>query len=366
MQRIKEMLKKLYAARNNMLYRKRVVNDNHSVQDIDSKAPDFRHYGFSLAESIIYGFGDGGNDYKNYITTWEAYQPRLADDRYFCISDDKYLFSLVFDHYVRTPKAWMLIKDGTLISLDSSMTDIHELFRKGIEQGGFTIKDRSGSDGFEVYVIREEKGYLKYKNQVVDESLLNTIVSKFKHGLVQDIVMQGDYGNGIFAGSINTIRIITMRKNDAWKHQIIGAMQRIGTDKSAPVDNFNQGGLCAPIDLNTGTLGKATGLREFDENGRRKFYTHHPDSGSRIEGVQVPNWDKLKETVLDITEKLPFFDYIAWDVVVQDDGFAVIETNMKSSLNVFQIHGGLRNSTLGKAYREHGFLVDEKYIKNNT
>ena len=164
-------------------------------------------------------------------------------------------------------------------------------------------------------------------------------------------------------GTVNTLRIVSIRPEGETRHEIVGALQRIGTDASAPVDNFSQGGLTALIDLDSGVLGKASSGDYFDRDGKRIFLSKHPDTGAQIEGVAVPNWKEIKDKIVEVTEQLPFFEYIAWDLVVRDHGVSVLETNMKSSLNIFQVHGGARNTLLGQTYRKHGWLVDDKFFQ---
>ena len=358
-----QLIKKLYNKRQTEKKRKSIINSNHSVFLLNSNIMDFRKQGFSLVESKLYSLIKGGkNNYKDYITTWESYQPRLGNNKYFCISDDKYLFSLVFQNYIRTPKTICLIQKGKIISLGKDVYDIDSLIAWIYRNNGCVIKDRSGSDGFDVFVISIENNNILYRNKILTASDLANIIEKLPNGIIQERVFQGEYASKLYSGSVNTLRIVSIRKVGEIKHEIVGAVQRIGTNASAPVDNFRQGGLCALIDLESGVLGKASGGVLLDSNGNRILYSKHPDSGGQIEGVVVPNWKEIKKKIIEITEQLPFFEYIAWDIVVQDNGISVIETNMKSDLAIFQIHGGLRHSKLGEAYREHGWLVDEKKL----
>ena len=183
------------------------------------------------------------------------------------------------------------------------------------------------------------------------------------NGIIQERARQGEYASSFYPRSINTLRIVSIRPEGEIKHEIVGALQRIGTDASAPVDNFSQGGLTALIDLESGVLGKASSGDYFDRDGKRISYSKHPDTGAQIEGVAVPGWHGIRDKIVEVTEQLPFFEYIAWDLVVQDHGVSVLETNMKSSLNIFQVHGGARNALLGQTYRKHGWLVDDKFFK---
>ena len=349
-------IRTLYHGYQRKRLRNSIVNAHHDALSIDEKMPscDYRKQGFSLTESAIFELNK--NDYHGYINTWEAYQPRLNEHEYFCISDDKYLFSLVFGQYVEVPQSFALINNGILVSLlDNPFTE-DTLYDFLVRKGGGVIKDRMGCDGFDIFVFKVNEEKLEYKNKLIEKTEFKKIVKKYKNGLVQSIITQGQYASKLFPYSVNTVRIISMRKKGAVRHDVVAALQRIGTLKSAPVDNFNQGGCSALIDLETGTLGKMSSIFSVDENGEHIFYDIHPDTGGKIEGVCVPKWEELVDVIGSVTEKIPFFDYIAWDIVIKDDGFAVIETNMKSSLNVFQIHKGMRNSRLGEYYRERGYL----------
>ena len=218
------------------------------------------------------------------------------------------------------------------------------------------IKDRGGFNGYNVFVFTVKNGTVFCGNEIVDKNALDGIVKSFCNGLIQSVIYQGEFENSLYEKSVNTIRLITVRKKDCVEHEIVAALQRIGCDKTAPVDNFSQGGFSALIDLETGELGPITSAFSKDQEMNQLFYDCHPDNGKKIRGKVIPNWPKIKEEIIDLTRKVPFFDYIAWDVVLKDEGIAVIETNMKSSLDPFQAHYGMRNSKLGDVYRRNGYL----------
>lgn len=205
--------------------------------------------------------------------------------------------------------------------------------------------------------LRAENDGLYHRDKLLTREDLSDIIRGFSRGIIQGRIAQGQFENGIFGESVNTIRVISMRRRGSVEHEIVGAVHRFGTKKSAPVDNFRQGGVCALVDIETGRMGKLTSMFDVDIEGKHVFHARHPDTGAQVEGIAIPNWEQLKDLVAELTRKLPFFEYTAWDFVVQDDGFALIEINMKSSLYLFQIHGGARHTLLGEKYREHGYLV---------
>ena len=354
---LKKMMVDFYHARQTRAMREMIVNKHHDVSQIDNEEiHDFRKEGFSLAESSVYKLSSA--NYHDYITTWESYQPRLINNPYFPVSDDKYLFYLVFSHFIKTPKVYALVRNGKVFWLDKE----HEGVELGVfflSKGGGVIKDRGGCDGFGVYVFTvSDDGQLSYRESPVTKEQLDKIVSDCKDGMIQERMEQGSFENEIYDKSVNTIRIVTMKKKGGEEHEIVAALQRVGNDKSRPVDNFNQGGGSCLINVETGKIGPMKSMLYKDAEGDFLELDSHPDSGTMIRGRIIPNWQKIKNQIVDLTRKLPFFECIAWDVVLQDDGIAVIETNMKSSLNVFQIHQPMRNTLLGEKYREHGWLVD--------
>lgn len=341
--------------------RKIVVNNHHDALKLADFADvdDFRKQGFSISDSYVYDLKH--QDYRRYITTWESYQPRCRSKmkKYFPISDDKYLFFLVFSHFIKTPNCYALINNGKVIWLSDKYhgCDVYDFL---LQNKGGVIKDRGGSDGFEVYVFSTDD-YCKqlfYREKPVSKEDLQQILLKSKNCILQERVEQGDFANAIYNKSINTLRVITVN-NGKGKNEVVGAVLRIGTRQSFPVDNFSQGGGSCLVDVETGEMGPMTTLFSKNKESRFVFFNNHPDSGTLLKGKKIPHWIEIKKTLLELMEKLPFFEYIAWDIALQNDGISVLETNMKSSLNVFQIHGPIRDSLIGAKYREHGWLVDE-------
>lgn len=340
--------------------KKRVINMKLDISTLRTDVLDMRKKNFSLSESSAYNLRE--NDFREYINTWEAYQPRLVKNPYFVVADDKYLFSLAMRNFVEVPEVFAIITNGTVSSVSREYLTNDNLFDYFLSQGGGVIKDRYGSDGYDVFVFKrnENKMDLYYKDGEITKISFDILVREIKSGLVQPIVEQSRFYNSIFSESINTVRLITMKTGeDSSKQEIVAAVQRIGTKRSAPVDNFNQGGGSALVDLNTGKLGKFTMVDSFSEEGTRLFFSRHPETDAPIEGQMVPNWSLIKRQIPDIARRLPFWNFIAWDVVVNDIGIMILEINLKSSLNVFQVHGGMRNTSFGERFREQGYLVDD-------
>ena len=157
-----------------------VLNSHHqvAVYDVDKKEFDYKRYGFTFYESVLFNLKK--NDYKKYITTWEAYQPRFNLSKYNMISDDKYLFSLVFGKYIETPVSFGLINNGTIDSLVPGLNK-NNLYVFLLKNGGGVIKDRFGYNGFNIYVLKAKNNQLFFRNDAVTEKELESIVASFKN-----------------------------------------------------------------------------------------------------------------------------------------------------------------------------------------
>ena len=57
--------------------------------------------------------------------------------------------------------------------------------------------------------------------------------------------------------------------------------------------------------------------------------------------------------MLELTNKLPYMYFIAWDIIITPNGISVIEANTSSGVNIIQLWGGQRYGELGDFYRHH-------------
>jgi hypothetical protein len=121
---------------------------------------------------------------------------------------------------------------------------------------------------------------------------------------------------------------LTVLDGDA---RVIAAALRIGLGQ-APVDNFSQGNLAAPIDLTTGRLGPA--VYKQQRSGR---LAAHPVTGSRIEGREVPDWNRAVAMLEAAAAATPFNPVQGWDVAFTPSGPVIVEANGRWDLGVTQL-----------------------------
>lgn len=128
--------------------------------------------------------------------------------------------------------------------------------------------------------------------------------------------------------SVNTLRILTFAYGG--KSEILFGVMRFGNGENA-VDNFHQGGMAVLIDLETGKLiGQAY-------NKNLDYFDAHPKSKIKFDGFQIPNWDKVKELVLEGALVSEHIHLVGWDVAVTEDGATFIEGNRRPGFDLVQV-----------------------------
>lgn len=142
-----------------------------------------------------------------------------------------------------------------------------------------------------------------------------------------------DYTNG----SLATVRLMTVRGQGEAARPLMAAL-RMPTG-SAIADNFDLGGVAAPVGLDSGECG--VGIRKKGELPT-DIVNVHPDTGKSIGGLVVPGWREciaLTCKAHDLVDaEVPV---IGWDVAVLDDGPILIEANRLPCGNLAQMPGGV-------------------------
>ena len=146
--------------------------------------------------------------------------------------------------------------------------------------------------------------------------------------LLESMVVQHPVVSELYPHCINTTRVVTIFKNG--KANIVCAYIRIGND-GKHVDNFNSGGMTAPVDLATGTV-KAPAVDK-----KKDVYKVHPMTGHPIEGFKLPDWEQALEMVAAAASKVPEMAYIGWDVAFSENGPLIIEGNNFPGHDIYQL-----------------------------
>lgn len=327
--------------------------------------------GYMVDQYALYNLKDKKNR-ELYLSEYDWYKSRYINEPFDRMLDNKIICTEVLHHYIKVPKIYFIKNRGHMALFPTSanesfrtpdldrwatyndvfdLLDAHSpLFLKPLAAGkGFGVRrlEKVSIDG------EEGNGRIVYKvdEEEMDKAGLENLLETSQDYFICQGVSQCDYLNSLYDKTTNTIRLITLRDPESGRFKVFFAVQRIGTKATIPVDNGSRGGLVAKIDLETGELSEAQSLHSLT---RHKV---HPDSGNPIEGVVVPNWDSIKNQMLDLASRFPFLNFVAWDIIIDpDDEICVIEANKSSGVNIIQLWGPQKQGELGDFYRFHGVI----------
>ena len=142
----------------------------------------------------------------------------------------------------------------------------------------------------------------------------------------------------IYSGSLNTIRLVTVRGLKDGQLHLMPSILRIGANGSY-VDNTSQGGIAVGFDLESGRLHQY-GFQK-PKFGLRTEY--HPNSNIRYADFVIPFIKEAEELALHFHSMLKDIQSVGWDIAIGVDGPVFIEGNDNWEINGPQVgNHGLR------------------------
>lgn len=246
---------------------------------------------------------------RSYVTTGinNKYAKSLNSKDSWNIFDKKNLFNEKFKKY--------LGRDCFFTDNKSHEEIINWFSNKDI----FIAKPHNGMCG--VGVTKIEKSQYKSKYALLKYLKLNNL------NILEEYVNQHEAMNKLHPNSVNTIRLITILKDN--KLNIIASFLRIGNGSS--IDNFNNGGMTCPIDIKTGEVNDVA----VDKNGF--IYKKHPLTNEKIVGFRIPYWKETLKLIDEVARIIPDMRFIGWDVAIGEKEPIIIEGNQYPSNDIYQM-----------------------------
>ena len=195
--------------------------------------------------------------------------------------------------HVRVPEILAIIARGRICptSANLDVRDTKSLITYCESANGVFIKPAQGSKGRQALRMEVNAAGIFMNGEAMGLREVEELLGGLDDFIVTNVIQQADYAARIFPRSANTLRIITMQDpDDDLRPFIPVATHRFGVNTSAPTDNFARGGVNALIDLSTGRLSHARKNPKIDP----RTHVNHPDTGVRIEGVEIPNWPLVR------------------------------------------------------------------------
>lgn len=227
---------------------------------------------------------------------------------YWYIFDNKEVFNKRFDKYLG--RSWFYI-DNNYEEFIEFISDKKEIIIKP--------NNACCGVGVEKIKITSKTDFKSLYSKCVENNAL----------LIEEVAKQHKELKQLHPNSVNTIRMVTLR-NKYNVTSIVVALIRIGTNHNV-VDNFNNGGICAPLDIEKGEIYAPA----VDKDGN-VFYKH-PTTNVEIIGYKIPYWNEIKKLVLDASEVVPKVGLVGWDVCVSPSGPVLIEANQFPGHDLYQL-----------------------------
>lgn len=184
--------------------------------------------------------------------------------------------------------------------------------------GEYIVKPsiRSGG-GWNVLKIKSDSGKILMDGKPITPKTLENLIHR--DFLIQEYLIQHPVLNRIYPCSVNTLRMITFRKN---AHiNVLRVYVKFGNQGSF-VDNTSQGGSTCGIQ-NNGEFSRFAVSKDFQK------IDVHPYTGIAFKNTIIPNFPSVLNFVINLHQKLYYFDMASWDIAIDAAGEPVlIELNL--------------------------------------
>ena len=268
-------------------------------------------------------YGAGFNDYllcQFYNLTDEqraTYVTRGVNQRLMALLNDPET-AKIFDSKSRFYRAFGPYLGRDWLDLSAASPADFAAFLEGREAVMVKPDDGTGGHGVEKLLVGDfPSARALYDRAVADGA-----------GVAEGVLAQHPALDAMNPSAVNTLRIATLVAGED-VHLMYAYLRIGGGDK--PVDNLHSGGMFAPVDFETGKL-----LYPAYDKARRTF-THHPKTGTAIQGFQIPLWEEAKALCLKAAQVAPKMRYVGWDVGVTPDGPVLVEGNNFPGYDILQM-----------------------------
>lgn len=221
----------------------------------------------------------------------------------------------------------------------------YESYKKFYRRECFTVRGPEDEQGFYDFLSRHPQFFAKdalgFCGQGVEKRSVQDIgdPAEYFRSLLKRVpvhleepIRQGKELAAIHRQSVNTVRMLTVTDRYGNIH-IFECCLRMGCGDSV-VDNYSAGGMIAVIDPDTGvSIGDG-------RDKRRRPRATHPDSGVRLRGFRLPDWQGLRAMLEELVKVVPEVRLYGWDFAWSEDGWILVEINQNPELNGQEDFGG--------------------------
>jgi len=293
--------------------------------------------GFYPYRITMYGLNN--DNYRSYLNDWTYHRLQPINGAYSAWIDDKLTMKYIlqpFDKFL--PRYYFQLgPNGQVTKLmdcpygcNENIAGVVELLEK---EGCLAVKPVKGTRGSGFAKLSCSAGQLQMNGDQVSRESLLSFLSRANYWVVTEFLHPHVELGKIWAGAVNTVRVVAYRHPDDRTTRIAGAYIKFGTSVTGVIDNVSAGGISANINIENGEYGDG----RYFINNRMENATLHPDTKMPIEGV-LPLWQEIKATLGAIGDYLPQLVFMGYDIAVGDDGFKIIEINSLPAIDTLNYY----------------------------
>lgn len=287
-------------------------------------------------------YGLTEENYRNFLSDYDYHWLNRINNIYQLWVNDKTTFRLMLDPFADyIPKYYFVITKrrgaphiGKMWDCDGDVQPNLEGILTMLERKGkLAMKPSSGTHGDGFYCLAYEDGHYTVNGEEATAEQIDQLIAEQKSFyVITEYVEMHPMLKAIYPKSVNTIRMMVINSH-GYDPKIMQTYMRIGSSATGFTDNVGYGGICVMVDSDTGELHDPETITDHKFNP----CPVHPDTGTPIAGV-LPNWQLVREKVLDICRYLGELEYLGFDIAITEEGFQVIEINIHQDLHKVATH----------------------------
>ena len=220
------------------------------------------------------------------------------------------------------------VKSVLMDSPENIAFDDDYLINLGKEKKIIAMKPNAGTEGkgFIKYTYENEKFYFNDVELTPDE--IRDFYKNVKDYIVTEYIVQCREHAELCDQSPCTLRVISMKDGEK-DPVIIYAYARFGTSSSGAVSNMCAGGVGIGYDSYTGDYYDKFLYRVGNDV---RFYDEHPETKISLKGKKLPNYELVRDKVIQMHKYMSSLEYLGFDIIVTDNGFKICEINSAPNL----------------------------------
>ena len=305
--------------------------------------------GFFPSRVELYGLND--SNYKYYLPDYADFMMHPYNNHFAIWINDKLSlkYTLGRDFADIMPEYYLYIENnGDYTYLQDAPASIKkdENFILNLlkEKKVLIIKPNSSKSGGEgVMKVEWSSEQIRINNkEVISIQEFQDRIQNLGNNIVTEYAYQHSELKQIWPKSECTLRIIMIKlphedkyTESQWK--CVVSFARFGTSISGGTSNLSSGGIGVGFDFQTGRF-NSLGLHQVEfSNNNQSGCKEHPDTHVIWEGVVLPNWNYVKDTLYKVCKHYGSLSHLGFDVIITEKGFVLCEINSKPALNVGQV-----------------------------